>query len=77
MKEKTIVVLRFILDHLAVAGGVWKVVLTPDLLQSAAAGRQAYQLYLDEEKRKKEKARQTWKRSNLQDEVDQLKAKRK
>lgn len=64
---------RVIVDHLYLVGGVAKVQMTKELLQSAHFARQRYNLYLEEEEKKREQTRQTQKQRVMQDEVDQHK----
>lgn len=76
MKERTLIAQRVIVDRLHHVGGVTNVVMTKELLKSAGCARQRYHEYLDEEK-KKEHTQQTKKQQVLQDEVDQMKMKRR
>lgn len=77
MRERTVVAQRVIVDHLHHVGGVGNVTMTKELLHSASCARQRYHAFLDDEKKKKELGQQALKRKAAQDELDQLKTKRK
>lgn len=63
--------MRAIYDHIRYVGGISNVILDKAIMLGAAAGRQKYQIYLDEVK---EKATKKTKRKGLLDELDDLKS---
>ena len=77
MSEGMLVALRQITDHFVLVGGMMKVEITKELLSSASSARHKYHEYLDEEKRKKGQETIKRKRMMVEDEVDQLKKRRK
>lgn len=76
LQEKSIVAKRIIIDHISSIGGIEKVVISSQLLMSASSARHQYELYLDEEKKKKEGKQQTLKRKTEMDAIEELKKKR-
>ncbi|KAK6998660.1 leucine-rich PPR motif-containing protein mitochondrial-like isoform X1 [Biomphalaria glabrata] len=77
MHEETLVAQRRICDFLKVNGGVLNVAITKPLLTAAASGRQNYHQYLEKEKTKKAEMAKNLKRKRHDDELSDLKAKRK
>ncbi|XP_060760468.1 uncharacterized protein LOC132870693 isoform X1 [Neoarius graeffei] len=77
MRERTVVAQRVIVDHLHYVGGVGNLTMTKELLHSASCARQRYHAFLNDEKKKEEHGQQALKRKAAQDELDQLKRKRK
>ena len=54
LHEDSFVAQRLIADHVRAVGGVFKVVLSKDLLVSASVARQRYMRYLDDQKKNEE-----------------------
>ncbi len=59
MNEDTIVSQRLICDYVRMCGGVVKVPLTKELLNECASARNRYRIFLEDERKKKEKTKQT------------------
>ena len=68
---------RLICEHVTKVGGVCKVEITPQLLVAASGARQRYHMYLDEEKRTKEKEARKRDSKHLEDEINDVKSKKK
>lgn len=66
-----------ICDYVHFCGGVINVPITKELLSSAASGRQRYMEYLDEEKKTKDETSKNQRKRKMQEDVEQLKTKRK
>ncbi|KAK6999329.1 oxysterol-binding -related 5 isoform X1 [Biomphalaria glabrata] len=77
MHEETLIAQRRICDFLKVNGGVLDVAITKPLLTAAASGRQNYNQYLEKQKTKKAEMAKSLKRKRHDDELSDLKAKRK
>ena len=78
MSEQTLVALRVIKDYvLSVGGKPTDVLITPELITSAAAAHSRYQAHLEEERKKSGESRRAEKRKHAEMELDQLKSKRK
>lgn len=77
LKEETYVSLRLIYDYVHFCGGIMKVPITKELLSSAASGRQRYYAYLAEEKKKKDETSKNQRKRKIQEDLEQLKTKRK
>ncbi|KAK6970300.1 solute carrier family 25 member 40-like X2 [Biomphalaria glabrata] len=77
MHEETLVAQRRICDFLKVNGGVLDVAITKPLLTAAASGRQNYHQYLEKQKTKKAEMAKNLERKRHDDELSDLKAKRK
>ncbi|KAK1886444.1 Zinc finger MYM-type protein 1 [Dissostichus eleginoides] len=75
--EESLEAQRLICDQVSVCGGVLKVPLTKELLASAAFARSRYRIYLDQQQKKRQSATQSLKRRAVEDELEQLKKKRK
>lgn len=75
MNEDTIVSLRLICDYVRVCGGVVKVPLTKELLNECANARTRYRIFLDDQRKKKEK--QMDKRKGAENELEELRKKRR
>jgi len=58
-------------------GGLLNIVYTKELLLSAAAARQKYHNYLDDQKRLKQDEQTAQKRKGVMEEIDDIKAKKK
>lgn len=58
-KERILIALRVIVEHLDHVGGVVNVGMTKKLLQSVGCARQRYYVYLNEEKKKREHTQHT------------------
>ncbi len=76
MKDKTLVAQRLICDHIVSVGGVMKVVIGKELLQSARHARGRYDLYLEEEREKKKTEQQRKKRKACEQEINEIEKKR-
>ncbi|XP_062865180.1 uncharacterized protein LOC134327023 [Trichomycterus rosablanca] len=77
MNEDTIVSQRLICDYVRMCGGVVKVPLTKELLNECATSRNRYRIFLEDERKKKEKAKQMNKRKGAENELEQLRKKRR
>jgi hypothetical protein len=77
MKERTVVALRAVVDHVAHVGGLDKMTITKKMLLAAGSAKTAYNNYLAEEKEQNAKAQKTQKRKALLDELDELKKKKR
>ncbi|KAK2155888.1 hypothetical protein LSH36_228g03003 [Paralvinella palmiformis] len=77
MSKRMIVALRQIIDYFVLVGGMLKVEITKELLSSASSSRYRYHQYLEEDKRKKGQEAIQRKRKTVQDEVDDLKKRKK
>lgn len=75
--EKSMESLRLIFDKVRVCGGVLKVPLTKELMASVASTRSKYRIYLEDERKKKQSATQGLKRKAVQEEIEDLKKKRR
>ncbi|XP_030585845.1 uncharacterized protein LOC115780670 [Archocentrus centrarchus] len=62
LKEHSLIAQRIIIDHVNHIGGLLNIVYTKELLLSAAAARQKYHIYLDEQKRLKHDEQKAQKR---------------
>jgi hypothetical protein len=76
LHELSFVARRLICEHVKLAGGVCNVEVTPQLL-TAAGARQKYLTYLDGEKRKKLTEEKTRGKKRLEEEIDEIKAKKR
>ena len=78
MAEHTLIGKRVVKDFILNAGGrVEAIEITPGLLAAAASGRQQYSHYLDELKRREAQEKRGKKRVAQQDELEDLRAKKK
>ena len=77
MNKDTIVLQRLICDCVRMCGGVVKVPLTKELLNECASARNRYRIFLEDERKKKEKTNQTNKRKEVEDELEELRKKRR
>ncbi|XP_065136295.1 uncharacterized protein [Paramisgurnus dabryanus] len=77
MNEDTIVSQRLICDYVRMCGGVVKVPLTKELLNECASARNRYRIFLEDERKKKEKTKQVNKRKGAEDELEELRKKRR
>ncbi|XP_013856113.1 uncharacterized protein LOC106511946 [Austrofundulus limnaeus] len=77
LKEHSLIAQRVIHDHVQSIGGLLNIAYTKELLLSAAAGRQKYHMYLDDQKRLKQDEQKAQKRKELTDEISEVKAKKK
>ncbi|XP_014675867.1 PREDICTED: uncharacterized protein LOC106815856 [Priapulus caudatus] len=77
LQEETFVARRLICEHVNRAGGVCNVQITPQLLVAAAGARQKYLMHLDEEKRKKERVEKSRGKKRLEEEIEEVKSKRR
>ena len=78
MAEHTLIGKRVVKDFIMNAGGrVEAIEITPGLLAAAASGRQQYSPYLDELKRREAQEKRGKKRVAQQDELEDLRAKKK
>lgn len=75
--EETMEALRLICDKISACGGILNVPLTKELMASVASARSRYRSYLDDEHKKKLSVTQDLKRKAMQDEIEDLKKKRK
>ena len=75
--ERSIVSQRLICDYVGMCGGVVKVPLTKELLNEVASARKRYKIFLEDERKKKEKTKQTNKRKRVEDELEELRKKRR
>ncbi|XP_071482987.1 uncharacterized protein, partial [Diadema antillarum] len=75
LQGQSLVSLRAIYDHIKHVGGIDNIKLDKSIMLAASAGRQRYHMYLDDERRSKEKAKKEGKRKALMDSLDGLKAK--
>ncbi|XP_030847404.1 uncharacterized protein LOC115926629 [Strongylocentrotus purpuratus] len=71
----SLISLRAIYDHIKYVGGIKNVTIDKSIMLAASAGRQKYHIYLDEQRRKKEKEKKEGKRKGLMDGLEELKAK--
>lgn len=76
LKENSYVSKRRIKDFIKFSGGLTKVVMTQELLQSAGSARQRYVQYLEENKKQKELDCNALKKRKLQEELESLKRKK-
>ncbi|RXN38512.1 hypothetical protein ROHU_001041 [Labeo rohita] len=77
MNEDTIVSQRLICDYVRMCGGVVKVPLTKELLNECASARNRYRIFLEDERKKKEQTKQMNKRKEVEDELEELRKKRR
>ena len=77
LHEDSFVAQRLIADHVRAVGGVFKVVLSKDLLASASVARQCYRRYLDDQKKNEEREGVSRKRKVLDDEIDAARKRKK
>ena len=77
MTEDTIVAQRLICDHVRMCGGVVKVPLTKELLNECATARSQYRIFLEDESKKKEKTKQMDKGKGAENELEDLRKKRR
>ncbi|KAM7406761.1 hypothetical protein PAMA_002804 [Pampus argenteus] len=68
---------RLICDYVRVCGGVVKVPLTKELLNECATARSRYRIFLEDERKKKEKTKQRDKRKGAENELEELRKKRR
>jgi hypothetical protein len=61
MKERTVVALRAVVDHVAHVGGLDKMTITKKMLLAAGSAKTAYNTYLAEKKEQNAKAQKTQK----------------
>ncbi|XP_041840361.1 uncharacterized protein LOC121639268 [Melanotaenia boesemani] len=77
MNEDTVVSQRLICDYVRTCGGVVKVPLTKELLNECSSARNRYRMFLDDERKKREKTKQTNKRKEIEGELEELRKKRR
>lgn len=77
MTEDTIVAQRLICNYVRMCGGVVKVPLTKELLNECATARSRYRIFLEDERKKKEKTKQTDKRKGAENEPEDLRKTRR
>ena len=77
MSEETVVIQRLICDQVKVCGGVTQVPLTKELISYCASARSRYRAHLEEEKKKREKEENSKKRKYVEDNLNELKKKKK
>ncbi|XP_041858035.1 uncharacterized protein LOC121650545 [Melanotaenia boesemani] len=77
MNEDTVVSQRLICDCVRTCGGVVKVPLTKELLNECSSARNRYRMFLDDERKKREKTKQTNKRKEIEGELEELRKKRR
>lgn len=77
LKEHSLIAQRLIHDHVHFVGGLQNIGYTKELLLSASASRQKYQMYLDDERRQKQDQQKQQKRKTLMDEISEMKVKKK
>uniref|UniRef100_A0A3B1ILN4 Exostosin GT47 domain-containing protein n=1 Tax=Astyanax mexicanus TaxID=7994 RepID=A0A3B1ILN4_ASTMX len=77
MNEDTIVSQRLICDYVRICGGVVKVPLTKELLNECATAQSRYRIFLEDERKKKEKTKQMSKRKGAENELEELRKKRR
>ncbi|KAL3066042.1 hypothetical protein OYC64_016059 [Pagothenia borchgrevinki] len=77
MQQDTFVAQRLVCDYVTLHGGVTKVPLTRQLLNSVSSARSRYHIHLDQERRKKESEAQGRKRKAEEDHLEELKRRKK
>lgn len=77
VEEDTVVSQRLICDYVRVCGGVTKVPLTKEMLNHCATARNRYRMHLDDERKKREKTEQMTKTKGAEDELEELRKKRR
>ncbi|KAL3063671.1 hypothetical protein OYC64_000077 [Pagothenia borchgrevinki] len=77
MQQDTFVAQRLVCDYVTLHGGVTKVPLTRQLLNSVSSARSRYRIHLDQERRKKESEAQGRKRKAEEDHLEELKRRKK
>ena len=77
MQEDTVVAQRLVCDYVTLHGGVMKVPLTKELLNSVASARSRYRIHLDQERTKKELEAQGQKRKASEDYLEELKKRKR
>ncbi|XP_073321500.1 uncharacterized protein [Pagrus major] len=77
IQEDTVVTRRLVCDYIIQHGGVTQVPLTKDLLVSVAAARTRYRVHLEAEKKKKEAEAKAQKRKGAEDQLQELRMKRR
>lgn len=76
LKERSLVAMRAVVDHVAHVGGIEKVEITTKMLVAAGSARCAYEEHLKTERDEKEKAEKNKKRKAGFDELEELKKKK-
>ncbi|RXN18476.1 LIM homeobox Lhx6 [Labeo rohita] len=77
LKEHSLISQRVIHDHVRSVGGLLNIAYTKELLLSAAAARQKYHMYLDDQRRLKQDEQKAQKRKGLMEEITEIKSKKK
>lgn len=77
LKEHSLISQRVIHDHVRSVGGLLNIAYTKELLLSAAAARQKYHMYLDDQRCLKQDEQKTQKRKGLMEEITEIKSKKK
>lgn len=77
MQEETMVSHRLICDYVSICGGLLNVPITKELLASAASARSRYRMHLDQQKKMKITDDQAKKRKALEDDIEDLKKKKR
>lgn len=77
MQADTIIAHRQVCDYVEMCGGVCKVPITKELLNSVSSARSRYRAHLEEERKKKQKTEQGRKRKRAEDDIETVKKKRK
>lgn len=68
---------RLICDYVSICGGLLNVPITKELLASAASARSRYRMHLDQQKKMKITDDQAKKRKALEDDIEDLKKKKR
>ena len=77
MTKDIVVAQRLICNYMRMCGGVVKVPLTKELLNECATARSWYRIFLEDERKKKEKTKQTYKRKGAENELEDLREERR
>ena len=77
MTHDTVVAQRLICNYVRMCGGVVKVPLTKELLNECATACSWYRIFLEDERKKKEKTKQTDKRKGAENEPEDLRKTRR
>ena len=77
LKEKSFISQRIVTDHVNAAGGAQRVPVTKKLLASVSSARSRYMQYLEEEKQKQKTHEASLKRKSIEEEISELKAKKR
>lgn len=72
MHERSVVAQRIVFDHIESVGGVTKVGITKELMQSFRSAHSKYQLFLEEQRQKAAKEHVSKKRKRMEDELEDL-----